>query len=489
MNTVEKYLICIFAFIAVATAITSLAVFGVGDSAYKYIWILPVIYLVNLIFLTAMLQKRFGKITVWSTIVLLLFQTVVFPLSASLVGDNFSGRRYIPLADSIIAEAILVTGLGNLFFVCLAFVIHAVIRQHPMSRQRKINFDGKRELGRLIGSRVVYYIFIIVAAGTFLLVGLPNNLLSLFFKFKETVADPGPLLLLARQVSWAGVALAYVIILELSARSYRVSRKHLYFLTALGASVLITGVIYGDRRSMQLFTGILSIYLLIRQFPDKKNMIFGLIGSAMAFTVISVSIYRIEQQGGTSSVAFLFSEPRLLMKLIADYVQIYYGGVDSVALGIHFARAQDISIVDMFFDFGRTIFGLNFLLKDEGLLLSQQYNVFIYDGDFFNGQLLFAVSYGVALFGILGAPLFLVLNFTYSLVLEKWLKSTRSIEMQFLLGFCLLRVATNQLVNTPTINSVVTLQFMTLGLVIFMATALKKIDEPFLVRRQYAPRR
>ena len=476
MTYITQTTIVLFVLSAIFCTIVSFTTFGLGQSEYKFIWLLPTVYLINLAFFASMLQKKSGAITVWSSIVLLFLQTVLFPLLLSGIGEDFTGRRYINLTSRTISESIFAIAFGNFVFGFLAFIMHELISK------KKDKSDRIFDVSIIEGSRVLYYSFILLATVLFLIIGLPNKLLSLFVKVRETVEDPGSLLLLVRQVAWSGIALTYVIVLERTARKYRTTPRYRYFVIALLASVLITGVIYGDRRSMQLFTGVLVIYLLSRNFPRKVGTIISLVGIAMISTFVALSLFRFEQQGAIEGMYLAFVDFDLAMQLLAETVQIYFGGVDSIALGIEFSRSEDIALSDMVFDFGRTFFGPSFFLKDSGLILSQQYNDFIYDGRLLNGQLLFAVSYGVALFGFLGAPVFLIINFVYSLLLENWLKSTRSFEMQFLIGFCLLRVATNLLVNTPTINSVVTLQFMTLGLVILVARLLKNIDRPYRSR-------
>lgn len=398
---------------------------------------------------------------------LFFLSAVVYPLLASMIGSSYQGMRYVNIGPSEIEMAIFLLAysflVGSLFVFCASAVSPLVPVQYPLRFWLK-------------GSKLVYATYMVLALGVYLVAG--RGTLSLFgLGVTRKVAELSALQNLARQVGWVGVAVLCLLILDYGARRYRVYRKARFFAVALVATALLVGTVVGDRRSVQLFTSLLCLWFLAALFPDKHRYSIGIVILTLVPTLALTTAGRL----GTSVLrASAWTAQGTPLATLTRYVQVYFAGVDSVATGLSFAQTVNLDWSNLFFDFGRATFGLSFLLKGAGLITSEVYNNFLYFGSQSSGQLLFAPAYGALYFGLALSPLVIVGNLYLSFLFERLMRSTTSLELAFLFGYCFMRISTNLLVNTPTIINVVTMQLGTLGLVVLCALLFRRLDKPFL---------
>lgn len=433
---------------------------------YKSIWILPVTFTILLITVfQVVLQNKNIRITALSLITLLFLKNVLNPVLISLAGKNYMGKRYIPLSTDDINFAINVSAYELVVVSIFIFLISFIIKPS----ENKLNFTW--ELG---GNKLFYFIYVAFALCLFLAFGRTNNVVSFFvFSSSENYTPINDtFLLLVRQITVIAVVLVFLLALNYSKEKYYQSYKTRYINYAIFFAIINIGIIVGDRRSVQIFTGILSIWLLIKTFKTNyKKIVIAIL--LTTFTIFSfMTLYRWGGYGHNSYTEII-KTLNFDMEWLADYGQAYFGGPNLVATSIVFSDYITLTFKNMFFDFGRTIFGVNFLLRDKMHITSELYNQYIYGGEQLTGQLIFSTSYGYMFFGFLGSPTIIILNTCVALFLEKLFRNAATFETAYLFGYCLLRMVLNLLTNTPTIMSVITLELGTLGLLILISKLLK----------------
>lgn len=431
---------------------------------YNIIWILPVLFTV--LYCTVfqkVIQNSNMRITVISLIVLLFLKTVLNPVLISLAGPNYPGKRYVFLSPDVIGLAISVT-VYELLVVSFFILFLSVLKgNNEYIKPTKTFILG--------GSKFFYGIYIAFAIVLFIIFGRSANILSFFsFSFNENgyTHVESTSLILVRQIMVVAIAIGFILVVNYAKVQYIKTNNKVYILVGILAAIINVSVIVGNRRSVQLFTSILSILVLVKTFKSSKKLIVVSILSVASVVFFLMTLYR-WGAGEQGSYAGALSSTEMSFQWMADYAQIYFGGPDAIATSIVFSNNINLSFQNLIFDFGRTIFGISFLLKDNMQLTSEMYNLYLYSGTQLTGQLVFSTSYGYIYFGFLGAPLIIILNTWISVYLEKLYRKSYSYELAYLFGYCLLRMSLNLLTNTPTIISVITQMLGTLGLVIVVS--------------------
>lgn len=431
---------------------------------YKIIWILPVIFTV--LYCTVfqrVIRNSNMRITVVSLIVLLFLKTVLNPVLISLAGPTYPGKRYVFLSPDVINLAISVTAYELIIVSFFVFFLSILKQNNEYIKPTKTFILG--------GSKLFYGIYIAFAIVLFIIFGRSANILSFFsFSLNENgyTQVESTSLILVRQIMVVAIAISFILVVNYAKVQYIKTNKKVFILIGILAALINVSVIVGNRRSVQLFTSILSILVLVKTFKSSKKLIVFSILSVASTVFFLMTLYR-WGAGEQGSYAGALSSTEMSVQWMADYAQIYFAGPDAIATSIVFANNIDLSFKNLVFDFGRTIFGLSFLLKDNMQITSELYNLYLYNGAQLTGQLVFSNSYGFIYFGFLGAPIIMILNTWISVYLEKLYRKSYSYELAYLFGYCLLRMSLNLLTNTPTIITVITQMLGTLGLVIVVS--------------------
>ncbi|MBS4204800.1 hypothetical protein [Lederbergia citrea] len=453
---------------SITGTIITVAQSGFTSIEYKVIWILPLIYtLVYISFFQAIFRNRDIRITSIILAILLFLKAVLNPVLISLAGPDYIGKRYIPLSNDMISLSIYVSAYEIITVSFFVFILSIILKG---DNQEEIKKEWK-----LKGSKLFYLIYVVFGILIYIAMGRSAQVISFFVLSINDGHVPieNTLLLLVRQIIVTAIIIAFLLVVNYSKLKYERTKSKIYINIAIIAAIVNIGIIVGDRRSVQIFTAILSIWILIKLYRlSMKKIVFSiLLTTVIIFSLMTLFRWGAYSQGSYSAV---LNETEFSIASLADYSQVYFGGPDSIATSLTFAENVGLDFKNLMFDFGRTIFGLNFLLRENMYLTSEMYNLFLYDGNQKNGQLIFGTSYGYIFFGFIGAPIIILLNTTISIILEKLFRKTSSYEFAYLFGYCLLRMALNLLTNTPTIMTVITQQLATLGLIIIVARIFAK---------------
>ena len=245
-------------------------------------------------------------------------------------------------------------------------------------------------------------------------------------------------------------------------------------------------LIFGDRRSVQVYTGVAIISTFFIAFPNRKKMTVAAILTTMVSVVVTISIWRMFTRHGLDMSTALVSQDSL-MPIIATAFQSYFGGPYHIAAENSLLSGANVGLENILFDFLRSLFGLNFFVDKNGLLTSQTMNLSLYNNEFDTGWLVFSTSYGYVALGIFLMPVWLMLNIFIAMWLEKKFRRTRGLEFKFLFVYLFVRMAFTPFTATPFLLSFLSMQLLTIGFIFFFGALVKDFDRPFLRAVSFSP--
>lgn len=443
---------------------------------YHGIWLMPFSFLISATILRALPRARAAfPITYYVLSVLFFVRLVLNPLFIYLAGVNYTGVIYVSIQAIDVRNAIYLISYESIM-VAIAFSLFAAM----VGNWSVFAIDHMGAVNRISGSRIVYGVFAGIGLCVLIAWGLPQGVVNFLFVREGTVEkDLDVMTLLLRQIMVISAWLSFIFVAAWCAREYTRRNRFLPFLVALLAGGGVLLLIIGDRRSFQIFTGAAVIYVLFTCFPDRKRSILATVIVFVAVSFATMTFYRLFARYGLE-YSSSFQSSFFTADILATAFQAYVGGPLQVAIANKSLDVLDVGASNVLFDFVRSFFLVNFLVRGEGMVLSEIYNNYIYEGSQLTGLMIFAASYGHATVGALFAPIFSIINLILSMSTEFVLRRARGLEVKFLFSYMLMRVVTYMFVSTPMVLSVYTLQLLTFGLLIYVAYIVKEIDKPFV---------
>lgn len=464
-------------YLVIITTLTSLlvCVFPQHEiaSGYEMLWLQPLVFLVvYLMIFIPLIKKGQYKITTYSLIALAWLRCVLIPLGSSLTGV-YNGVSYISVGEDSTQLAILLVVLE--LFVTSAFLFLMINTKTRKSRKLEPRYFNDDLV--LVGNKNVYVAFIILAIVLYVAVGRNLNLLQFFVisvDSSERYRDlDSTRLVLLRQIFSCAFIFLFVWYTSYCKKRYEVTGKNKYVNFAIIVAMLNVGVIVGERRTAQVYTCLIVIFILIHAFKNHKKKIILIITSTAIGILLFMSIYKHFAAFAYGSYYEAFRASDINLEWLTVTLQSYFFGTQNVAVTIELGKYANLDIVNMLYDFGRSIFGLSFLLKGDMAMTSEIFNTFIYGQVTPTGHVLSGLGYGYIYLGTVFSPMIVCLNIYISIKLEKWFYKTNSYEMKYIVGYMLVRFATNIYVNTPPLISLATIMLFTAGLIYFVAKILK----------------
>lgn len=459
-------------------------VFGVFSNAYvengyELLWLHPLIYmLVYVMILRPTVSLKKYKITLFFFIALSWIRCVMVPF-LSFVSETYNGVPYAVVSPDSAKLAILLVIYE--LFISSAF-LYILIRFFSERESNRISKENSNLV--LLGNKYIYMIFIFFATIIFLTIG--RNLVEFFIisvESQERIGDlQGSFLVLLRQIITAGIIFSFLLVSNYCRKKYNITKNKIFFYVAIGFSLFSVGTIVGERRSVIVYTALVSIFILTKLFEKHKKEVIFYIAGVGAFVLLTMTIYKHFSAFYYGSYTDAISSSDNDISYYASMLQAYFFGTQNVAMAVELKQYSNVSLINLFYDFARSTFGLNFLLKEKMTMTSELFNTHIYGFSVPSGHVLSAAGYGYVYFGILLSPIIVCINITVSIILEKWFNKTISLELKYILGYMLLRFATNIFVATPPLINVATNMFFTVGLVYFAAVSIKKNKKTISVK-------
>lgn len=448
---------------------------------YRGIYILPLIFVVVVLIMIKARQicsATFGYTFAFFASVTFI-RLVVTPLAIHIAGPNYTALTYLSVTPEDVFTAILLIAWESIaaaIFFLMTAATSATMRSSGMRRATPIT---------LLGSKVVYRAVALIGVALIFVVGIPHGLLN-FGAIAESTAEieRSSFDMLLIQIMIAGAWLTYLLTLAHQGDRYRRRAALAHFLLAQIIGILLLALIFGDRRSIQVYSGIAVATTLVAVFPDKRRTIFTSVFIAGMVVIASISFWRMFARHDIElTSAALLGES--IMATIATTLQSYMGGPYQIAAANSVLLSEGIGLGNVAFDFLRSFFGLNFFVDRSQLLTSQIMNDNIYSGNFLSGWLVFTTSYGAVTLGAVFMPTFLMLNMSLAMWCENVFRKTRGLEVKFLFVYLFTRISFSPFIATPLLLSFFTIQLFTIGLVFFVAITLKSIGRSFIGKRSW----
>ncbi|PKK97997.1 MAG: hypothetical protein CVV57_09255 [Tenericutes bacterium HGW-Tenericutes-2] len=456
---------------SILTLIVSLILPNNKDG-YEWLPILPLIFILcNILFFQNMVLKKKSIVaTIFWVSSFLRYVLLVFFLSVS--DDKYIGQLLTPDSNLIVKSILL---MGYELFVSsflLAFFVEYFSKRRMKSEQ-KIPYPT------FLHGKIVYYIIILIALLIFVI--YKDSRLFINFFILNSSSDRvdeslSTVELLTRQIFISAITFSFLIVIDRSRKLYNKYGRTTYIAIALTASALILSVIIGERRSTQIYTMFAVMSLLLMLFPKQKIKILLVTGIVGGGVLLGMTVYKHAYVFLYSSYFDAIESIAFDIKNIASTMQIYLLGPFNVAHGLGISDVSSQPIGRLFYDFGRSIIGLNFLLKDLMLTTSEIFNLRLYGSNVQSGHLLPITAHGYIYMGFILSPLLSVLFLIFGLIIENLYRKTYSIELKYIYSYILIRLSSPIIIgNLASILNAVSLTLMSLGLVYLLNKTIGKI--------------
>lgn len=450
---------------AIVSFIISLLNINKIVDGYSLLVLMPLIFfLIYIIVLIPIIKTKKIIITVYMYLVRSWIRMVVLP-SVMILSGNYYGIPYaipsntsIPVAISLIIYELVVS---SIFLLIISL------------RVKKVRIDGTSIT--MYGNKIVYAVFILLAAIVYLTIGRQNNLIQLFMISADSGVRYGDetntMLVLATRIITVGVAFLFICLAYYFKRNYDKTKNKKYVNYAMIAAIMNIIIIVGERRSAILYSSFVSGYILIKMFPEFKKKILRTVIIAGGSVIILMSVYKFFNAFIYESYIESIRNSTIDLDWLSKTMQIYFGSPQNVAIAIDMKEAFNIPFSNLFFDFGRSTFGLSFLLKGQGVLTSAYYNLFIYSSEITVGHVIPSIGYGYLYFGYIFSPIIICINLWLSSRFETLFIKSRSYEAMYVWGYILIRLA-SVYASTPPLISGASITIFTHGLLYLVASLI-----------------
>lgn len=402
-----------------------------NGSGAEYLFILPLTFLFIYPLLYRLLKFDSGPIiTTFVVIIFSFLRLVIIPLVTVLVDINsFIHSSQILLMN----QAILLIVYEHIAICIFLFIL----------------FQGKTNTNRIViikqrGNTYAYIVFLFLVLIVYILYGRGLELFDFIVKSVDDFERGGDLLdgksVIIRQVMSSGLLFLFIIGIEKFRKKYYDSKNKIYIYLAIFAALLMVSIIVGERRTNQINVGFAAAWTLIRIFPAEKKKIGTSVFAGAIFVLMMMTIYKHFNAYLYGSYIVAMQSSSIAQTITANTLDAYFFGIRTVMKNLEFAQTAKVDISNFIFDIYRNFFGVNYIVKGEGLTTSELYNQFIYSGTQLTGLLYSSIGYGATYFGLLLAPIVSCINLFFCVMLERILKKSKSIEMNYIIALIFMRV-------------------------------------------------
>lgn len=451
----------------VFSQIITLFYFNNFPSGYKFMVFLPVMYIIGyFIFFFELIDECSNPFVLYGTIGMEWIRFILMPPICAIAGSQ-SGMAYInPTVNSL--------NLSIIFMIIEFFSVSFFCRLLIKPVKNKVE---KKEY-IISGRKSIYYLFFIFTLIMYILFGRNKGLirfLIISLGEGERIGDvTDTKLLIIRQLILCSIFIAFLLVVHYSWKKYNISKKRRFFYLALLAAIINVSIIVGERRSAQIYALLCSLWILIQLFPLFRKKIITVLVIVSGTVLFFMSVYKFFGAFMFNSYSDAIVNSQFDVPFVARTLQSYFFGPENIAISLDFFNINNYNIFQMFFDFLRSIFGLNYVFKNMGEVTSIAFNSFVYGFHKETGHVLSAISYGYGFLGPIFSSFFAIVNVYISIKLENLLYRLRSLELIYVTIYVLTRFVTNLFVNTPPLISQGTIMAFTSLIVIGIATIFNR---------------
>ncbi|WP_301405341.1 hypothetical protein [Enterococcus entomosocium] len=446
---------------SVISTIFSLFFYENYPNGYGGMVFLPFIFLVLFfLFYYDYIESNSNPFVIYGIIIMQWIRFVLMPPFCAMAGND-NGMIYINPTVSSLKLAI--------FFMVIEFLgVSILVKLLVKKNKPKLNKSYS-----ITGNRIVYGLFFAFSFLLYFAFARGSNLVRFIMidvGEGERIGDVTNFIdLIIRQFVLCSFILFFVVSVNHFWIKYLKTSKKKYFYFSLVIALINVSIIVGERRSAQVYAALCSIWILIILFPKFKNLIITYILVTVGIILFFMSVYKFFGAFLYDSYTEALSNSTLDTGFIAQTLQSYFFGPENIAISIDFFNGFNTNIFQLFFDFLRSIFGLNFIFKDMGTITSIPFNTFVYGFYQETGHVLSGAAYSYGFFGPLFIPLISSINIVLAILIENLLYRVKSLEVIYILVYILSRFITNLFVNTPPLINQATLMGFTCLMVVILA--------------------
>ncbi|MDT2830948.1 hypothetical protein P7H62_04415 [Vagococcus carniphilus] len=447
------------------------------NMGYGSLWLLPFTFLIVTIFLFTNIILKRKSFTSYLFIFLSGIRFVVQPFVSVITGQFESLSMYSSTRQSNeIAIALMCYELVTISLL----ITYLVFKDNFFTADnllKKLNKEKKLE-----GNGFFYFIYIVFSFTIFLIFGRNSGIFSfIFLKVDELGVRVGDLTdfrsVATKQIVLAGLIFSFLLVVSFSAKKFKETNRKRYLLYSLIMAMINVSVIVGERRSIQVYTCISTLYLLYICFSKKSKLLMWIVGIGSVTILVMMSLYKFLNIFIIGSYSEALKNNTVDQNQWSMILSAYFGGVELLGTAIDMKAIGTYPLSNIFYDFLRSIFGISFFFKDKGTLTTEIFNTFVYGYKREAGQLIPSVGYGYLYMGFFLSPIFTGLNVLITYNLERILFKLKSLEMSYIVSFIFLRFGTSLYQVTPPLVSMATQYLCTVGLVFFISKFFGKRKE------------
>ncbi|PTK29112.1 capsular biosynthesis protein [Staphylococcus hominis] len=449
-------------FIFTITLVSFLIIISKNET---YLAFLPLSYMIGNIFLIISKNANLNY-TKYVMGVLGFIRFVLIPTLIAITGDKIIDS--LPLGHSYFNKAIAYMSIEYVILTAIFLLL-----SNLFNKRKKLI-----QIYYLVGSKNVYYIFIVIVFLIFLVV--PSTRESLSFLIIKTDAtgrgseETNSFAVLIRMYVQLALALIFVILSYRAYKIYQINPKFRYIILPLILGLINISLIVGERRSIQLYTlvSVLMITSVLFKKHRKKinSIILGVGIVVLGLMTLYKELYIFNYSSYSAAIRASSEKP---LKIVDD-LQSYFYGPSNVAASIDYLNFYPGSLNQLGYDIGRSLFGLNFFIRSDRLITSQLFNELIYGNQQLTGHLISSAGYGIIYFSPFLFFIPVLFNLILSTIFEIIIRNTNGLEILFIATYMYVRVVTNMFGNPIPIVTLISSVIVLYSIIIFISILLKR---------------
>lgn len=450
--------------ISFIAAVYCLAALPLG---FKVLAMLPFVFSVVFMFLFPIsFMNASSRITV-TLVYLLFFMRMVFIPVYGIIDGYYIGE----VSSTLSKYSTMSVGLSLYEFVAVCGILALIV-----FNKKENNI---RQTLNLAGNKTFYSIFVLVLIVLLVLLVARGQFVSTFeFGFKSIGGDmerSGDI----EEGGWGrllitiGVTFFYLLLTSYFVKKYRLSLAQKYVTYSIILAMVMISIISGERRTSQLYKGFACIWLLIGVYPIYKKRVTSSLAVVAVIVIAGMTLYKQYHAFLYETYAEALSHAHGI-GMSTGILDAYFYGPNTISKNLAFADMGHLSLYNLFYDFVRNIFGLNYIIPRGYPLTSELYNLTLSYGEEETGYLLSSVGYGYAFLGVGLAPIFTCFNVFVMLLLERAMRTTSSIEMSYIWAFLFMRFSFGFLGSFPPLINLTSRMLLVNGGIVLVASFFNK---------------
>lgn len=429
--------------------ITLICLFSTENYYYNYIYLWPLIY--SLIVFIKMKFKA-NSIGINTVMIVSFFKFSIMPLIIVLT-DVYANPIFSRGEQSYYQKGIFL----ELYCFIVLFLTMLFFNKLINGNKSIKNFGTEIDI---LGHKFLYITLFLLSITLFVFIAYPSKMISFFIintndngnRLEESLSLS---MMIIRQIIVIGFNLIFISSCYVGYKKYSMNNNVKFLIIPVFFAIINIGLIVGERRSLQVYTTLCCLIILLYIFREHRKLILGSIGITSFIVLSGMTIYK-------HLNAFIYGSYSEALRAAIDSgkdatgwgpantLQAYLYGPQSLATSLKYESIYNIEINQLFFDVARSFIGISFFVKNHGTLLSVKYNNFLFNDISTNtGHIIPNSVYGYIFLGFFLSPLLMCIQGLIIVFLERIFFENKYLEIKFVSLFILFRLSVDIFSNFP----------------------------------------